>query len=255
MLNKFFDGGKGKVGWVTSIFSYVVWVTEKKSAKGFHSFKLLKIYIVAIRFFLAHYVHLNFFNIIPLLEPVWDTCCLSNYGCGCADWSKFVRCVDVRDPEVHEVITPKVHPAAQIDVDHWITHDFATNHFTETGFRTAMFVKKSMNGSFEFLGSADQLRNRSPYWINNILFLSPRWGVWGTVESLALESKPVGCYSGDEVPWRGAILAPPAYLPQCLENARTTARRVHDNLLWEHRLVCAPKSLGLLEHPLWKYGQ
>ena len=86
---------------------------------------------------------------MPLLAPVQDTCCNSDSGCGGADRSKFVCCVDRRNPKFHEVwiwgddeITPKVHPTARIDVDPWITHDFATNYFTETGYKTAIFVKK-----------------------------------------------------------------------------------------------------------------
>ena len=180
---------------------------------------------------------------MSLSEPVGAILWNSNSGCGDADRSKFVCCVDGRDPEVHEVliwgddkITPKVHPTARVDVNPWISRVFATNYFTETGFRTSIFCKKIINGSFEFLGLADPLRTRGPYWIDNLLCPSPRWEVGGTVENLNWGSQPGGRYGGVDVPWCGAVPACPAYIPRSPENVCATARGVCDNLLREHRL-------------------
>ena len=77
----------------------------------------------------------------------------SDSGYGDSDRSKFVRCVDGREPEVHKVLIPgddkitsKVHPTAQVYFVLWISRDFATNHFTKTGSRTSNFCKKIING-------------------------------------------------------------------------------------------------------------
>ena len=92
---------------------------------------------------------------MPLSASVLATRWPPESGCGNADRSKFIRCIEGRDPKVHrvwiwgdDVITTKVYPTAQDDVNPWITRDFATNYFTETGSRTAIFVKKSL---MEFL--------------------------------------------------------------------------------------------------------
>ena len=158
---------------------------------------------------------------MPLLAPFWATCWPSGSGCGGSDRFKFVRCVDGRDPEVQKVwiwgddrITPEVHTTAQIDVNPWITYDLADNYFTETGSMTNIFVKKSINGSFEFLGFADPLRIRRPYWIENILCTSLCWEVRGTVKFFNSGSQPGGSYSSVDVPWRGSDPARPAYLPR-----------------------------------------
>ena len=78
---------------------------------------------------------------------------------------------------------------------------------------------------------------RGPYWIENILCPSPRWGVGGTVENLNGGSQPSGRYGGVDVPWRGAAPARPAYLLWSPENAGATACHVRDDLLREHRLA------------------
>ena len=156
---------------------------------------------------------------MDLLSPVRSTCWPSDSGCGDNDISKFVRCVDGRDPKVHEVwiwgddgITPKVHPTVWVDVDPWITPYVETDYFTETGSTTAIFVQKCINGSFDFWGVADPLRTRSPYWIENILCPSPRWGVVGNVKILNWGSQTVSRYGGVDFLWHGTVPACPAYL-------------------------------------------
>ena len=89
------------------------------------------------------------------------------------------------------------------------------------------------------MGVADPLRTHGPYWIENILCPSPRWGVGGTVENLNWGSQPGGRYGGVDVPWRGAAPARPAYLLWSPENAGATARRVRVNLLREHCMAHA----------------
>ena len=114
----------------------------------FHSFKLIFFNVVAVWFGFAHSVHRIFFNIMPLPAPVRAIRWPSDSGCGDAYRSKFVRCIDGCNPEVHkgwiwgdDGITPKVRSTVRFDVNPWITRDFATNYFTETGSRTTNFSK------------------------------------------------------------------------------------------------------------------
>ena len=102
-------------------------------------------------------------------EPVGAIRWPSDSCCGDDDRSKFVRCVDGREPEVNKFwiwgddgIIPEVNPTARVDVNPCISREFTTNYFTETGSRTSIFCKKSINGSFEFLEVADPLRNACP---------------------------------------------------------------------------------------------
>ena len=85
-------------------------------------------------------------------DPLRDTCWTSNCGCGDTDKSKFIRCVEGRDPEVDEVwiqgedsITPEVHPTARVDVEAGVVCEFVTNYLTKNGFKTSIFCKKSIN--------------------------------------------------------------------------------------------------------------
>ena len=107
--------------------------------------------IVTVWFCIAHSVRRNFLNIMPLLARVQASCWPSESGCGSVDQSKFVRCVDGRDPEVHEFwiwgddgIIPKLHLTAWVDIKYWVTCDFATNNFTENGSSTVILSKNSL---------------------------------------------------------------------------------------------------------------
>ena len=78
-------------------------------------------------------------------DPVGATSWPSDYGCGDAYRSKFIRCVDRREPEVNESwilgedgVTPKVHPTAQVDVYAVVVCKLATNYLTENGFDTSI---------------------------------------------------------------------------------------------------------------------
>ena len=52
------------------------------------------------------------------------------------------------------------------------------------GLITISSAKKSINGSFEFLGVSEPLRTNGPYWIDNIFIPILDWGVGGTVKNL-----------------------------------------------------------------------
>ena len=121
-----------------------------------------------------------------------------------------------------------------MDVDAGVVCKLSTNLLTENGFKTSIFCKISINGSFEFLGVTDPLRTNGRYWVDNLLVPILDWGFSGTVINLNWVSQPGGRYNGVSVPWRGAVRAHPAYLPRCPEICsplRATARRVCRNLL------------------------
>ena len=95
----------------------------------------------------------------------------------------------------------------------------------------SIYGRNLINGSVEWLGVPRSGCDDGPPWTDNIWCPSPRWGVGGIYETLALESQP-GChYGGVDIPWRGDVPASAAYLPQNPENARATAHRVRDDLL------------------------
>ena len=102
-----------------------------------------------------------------------------------------------------------------------------------------MYGHKFINGSVECLRVPSFLRNDGPSWADNIFCTSLCWVVEGTYEIWALEVQPGGRYGSVDVLWRGAVPYRPSYLPWSTENVRATARRVHDDLLWEHRLACS----------------
>ena len=163
---------------------------------------------------------------MPIREPIGAISQPSNSGSGADDGIKFIRCVGGQQPEIHEVwtfgddgITPEVHHFACIDVGAFFWDCFAADYLDENGRRVPMFGRKFINGSFEWIGVPDFLREYGPPWTENILCPSPRWGVGGTVENLAWDSQPVGRYGGLDIPWRGAVPACPAYLPRSLEKA------------------------------------
>ena len=75
-------------------------------------------------------------------EPVGSILRTSASGSWGADGSKFVCCVDGRDPQMHEVwcfgsngITREVHPTVRVEVGAGIVGNFSINYLTENGRR------------------------------------------------------------------------------------------------------------------------
>ena len=71
----------------------------------------------------AHTIHYNFSNKMARQEPVGFIRRPSDYGIGDEDGPDFIRCVDGRQPQIHEVwgggkdgVTCEVHPTEQLDV-------------------------------------------------------------------------------------------------------------------------------------------
>ena len=88
-----------------------------------------------------------------------------------------------RQPQIHEVwtfredsVTCDGHLTARVDVGTGFVGKFVTNYLTPTWRRVPMFGSNYFNGSVEWLGVPDFLRNYGPPWDLNLLYLYATWG-------------------------------------------------------------------------------
>ena len=130
-----------------------------------------------------HSVRCSFLNIRPMLGLVGVIFRPSDSGCRDDDRPQFIRCVDGRQPKIHEVwifgedgVPPEVHPYARVDVGAFVGDYFATDYLTPTWRRVPMFVRKFINGSVKRLGVSSFLRNDGPPWNLNIRASYAYWG-------------------------------------------------------------------------------
>ena len=107
--------------------------------------------------------------------------------------TKFIHFVDGQQPKIHEVwnfgedgVTPKVHLTARVYVCTFVGEYFANNDLTLTWHMSPFFGRKSINGSVEWLGIRDFLRNDGPPWTLNLPAPSVNWGDRGSSTSLNL---------------------------------------------------------------------
>ena len=118
------------------------------------------------------------FTAIVLVWPCWthsDRCCSakntiwrwpmgsiyrpSNPGSGGTEDTKFIRCVDGREPQIHELwclgldnMTREVHPTAQVEVIAETVGEFMTNYLADKGRRISIIRQLSINGCVKILG-------------------------------------------------------------------------------------------------------
>ena len=109
-------------------------------------------------------------------DPVGSIGRPSDSGSGGAEGPEFVRCVDVREPQIHEVwafgfdgVTHEVHPKEQVDVGTGFVGDFLSCCLTESGRRIPILGRISIHGSVEWLGVPNFHRTSGPFWAPNIL--------------------------------------------------------------------------------------
>ena len=100
---------------------------------------------------------------------------------GYEDRPEFIRCVDGRQTQIHEVwtfgddgFTREVHPTEQEDVGAGFAEKFETDYLTPRWYRVPRFGRNSINGSVEWLGFPDFLRTDGPTWTENVLAPHPR---------------------------------------------------------------------------------
>ena len=98
-----------------------------------------------------------------------------------------------------------------------------------------MFGLSSMNGSVQRLGVPAPLRTDGPPWTDNILVSSPAWVTGGNVTNPNWGIQPGGPYGIVVVPWSVTVRALTAYALSSLENMRSVAFHVHNDLLRYNR--------------------
>ena len=79
-------------------------------------------------------------------DPVGCIGCSYNYGSRDAEGPEFIRCVDGRAPQIHEIwalredgVTRKFHRTAQVNVSAGVIAEFMTDYLTETLRRIPFF--------------------------------------------------------------------------------------------------------------------
>ena len=169
----------------------------------------------------------------------------SNSGSRGAEEPEFIRSVDVRDPEMHEVwdlgsngITREVHPTVQVNVGAGLIGQFSSNYLIENGSRIPIIVQIYINGSVDYLSITDFHRTGGPFWDNYLLDTCYSWEDGGTTTNENWRAQPGVPYGSVAFVWRGAIPTYPACIPRSPENLRAAARCVYDDRLRIRRRAC-----------------
>ena len=143
----------------------------------------------------AHSINCSFTNIVARWEPVGATYRPSASVSGDEDGPEFICCADGQQTKIHEVwtfgedgVTPKVRPTTCVDVGAFVGECFATDCLTPTWRSIPMFGRNYINGSVEWLGIPNFLRNDGPLWNLNLLAPYANWGYKGSSTILNLVS-------------------------------------------------------------------
>ena len=90
-------------------------------------------------------------------RPMGSICWTSNPGSRGTKDTEFIRCVDVREPQIHKLwclgldnITRKVHQTALVEVGAGTVGEFTTIYLAENWRRILIIRKLSINGSVQF---------------------------------------------------------------------------------------------------------
>ena len=156
--------------------------------------------------------------------PVGSIHWYSDSGSGGTEVPEFNLCLDVQDPQIHEVwsfgsgvITLKVHPTGQVDFGAGVVGDCTSNYLTESGIRFPILGQISINGSVEYLEIPDFHSTGDPFWDSNPLAPCSCWGDGGTSTNQNWGIQPGGPYGFFSVPWPSDIPARPDYVPRSPE--------------------------------------
>ena len=161
---------------------------------------------------------------MPRRKPVGVICQPFCSGNGGEDGIEFVRYVDGREPQIHELwsfaedgITCKVHPFARVDFGDFSGDCFQTYYMNEEARRVTVFGQRSINASVEWLDTPIPFYDtaRVP-WINNILVPELHWEDGINYRTWYLHTQSGVRFGGISVPWRGAVPFCVAYLPRSL---------------------------------------
>ena len=188
--------------------------------KNSHSFKLIIFNIVNVRFCLSHSSLRNFFNAMPICDPVGAIRQPFRSGSGGEDGVEFIRCVGRREPQIHKLlifaedgITRKVYPFTRIDVGNFSGVCFKTDYSTEVGSRVAIYGQRYINGRFKWLDVPAPFCDAGMAWTDNLLVPEARWGDGVRFGAWAWGNQP-GFLIVFDVPWHGVFPSRSAYLPR-----------------------------------------
>ena len=98
-----------------------------------------------------------------------------------------------------------------------------------------MFGRYSINGSVEWLGVPDFLRNDGPPWTLNLLPPYASWGDRGSSTNINWGSGSGGHYNSVSILWNRPVHVLPVYHRRIFENMGCDTRRVHEDLLRDNR--------------------
>ena len=120
-----------------------------------------------------------------------------------------------------------------------------------------MFGRNSINGSVEWLGVPNFLKNYVPTWTLNLLAPYAHWGDRGSSTSTKLGSGSGGYYDGVSINWNIPACVLPIYHWRIFEKTYSAARRAQDKILWRTTHT-ACKAITLLATPyivVWLTGR
>ena len=156
----------------------------------------------------------------PVVSIGWP----SDSGSGDAEGPKFIRCVDGREPQIHEVwafvddgVTREVHPNVRVDFYAGVVGEFLSDYLTESGCRIPIIRRISINGSVEYLGVPGFHRTGGTFWAANLLAPRSSWGDSGTTTNQNCGSQPWVPSGSVAVPWNHPIFVLPVYVRRILE--------------------------------------
>ena len=140
-------------------------------------------------------------------------------------WNSW-RCVKRwRQPKINEVwtfredgVTRKVHPTARVDVSAFVGECFAINYLTPTWCRIPMFGRNYINGSVEWIGFPNLLRNDGPPWNLNILAPYAKLGDIDSSTSTHWGSGSEGNCDSVSISWNRPTCVLPVYHRRIFEN-------------------------------------
>ena len=167
--------------------------------------------------------------------------CRANSGNGGEDGPEFMRCVDGRQPQIHEVwtfgedgVTREVHTTARVDAGAVFVGGFATDYLTPNWRRFPMFGINSINRSLEWIGVPDFLRNDGPPCNLNLLAPYANWRYIGSSTNPNWGSVSGGDYYGVSFPWNRPACVLPLYHRRIFEITCSSAHCARNNLLMEN---------------------
>ena len=163
-------------------------------------------------------------------EPVGYIRQPSNSGSGDAEVPEFIQCLDVREPQVHEVwdfgdngVARQVHPKARVDVGAGVVGELLSDYLTESGRRISILGRVFIHVSVKWLGVPDFHRTGGPFWTANLLAPRSSWGYGGTTTNQNWVSQPGRTFSSDAIPWNRHVRVLLVYVRRISENTRAAS--------------------------------